>query len=87
MDKRIYADITDIYEEMVAKGFKPVLLLDKFPKVEPMPMRIKVSKLTRIGPPRNGGWFYYTPGGHAIGPFDYEEEMEADIKKHYKEKK
>ena len=50
-----------------------------------MDNRIRVSKLTRIGPPQNGGGFYYSPDGHAIGPFDYEEEMEADIKKHYKE--
>lgn len=42
-------------------------------------------KLARDGPPQNGGWFYYSPDGHAIGPFDYKEEMEADIKKHYKE--
>lgn len=88
MDKRIYADITDIYKDMLECGFTPVLLLDKFPNVEAIWMidrRPKVSKLTRIGPPQNGGWFYYSPDGHAIGPFDYEEEMEADIKKHYKE--
>ena len=45
----------------------------------------RVSKLKRIGPPQNGGWFYYSPDGHIIGPFDYEEQMEKDIKEHYKE--
>ena len=52
-----------------------------------MTNKIRVTKLTRIGPPQNVGWFYYSPDGHAIGPFDYEEQMEAAIKKHYKESK
>lgn len=68
----------DWFGDVITKNF----LQDKFPEDG----RIRVGKLTRIGPPQNGGWFYYSPDGHAIGPFDYEEEMEADIKKHYKEK-
>lgn len=47
--------------------------------------RVWVTKLKRIGPPQNGGWFYYDPEGHIVGPFDYEEQMEADIAAHYKE--
>lgn len=69
----------DWFGDFLTKDF----IKDKFPDDG----RVKVNELKRIGPPQNGGWFYYSPDGHAIGPFDYEEEMEADIKKHYKEKK
>ena len=47
--------------------------------------RIRVTKLHRAGPPQNGGWFYWTPDGHVVGPFDYESEMGDDIEMNYKE--
>lgn len=63
--------------DVLTKNF----LQDKFPEDD----RIRVGKLTRIGPPKNEGWFYYSPDGHLIGPFEYEEEREIAIKKYYKE--
>ncbi len=46
----------------------------------------KVSKLLRLhGSEQYPAKWYYTPDGHSVGPFKTDEEMEADIAKHYVE--
>lgn len=48
--------------------------------------RIAVSKLHRMYPTdAQSGYWYYTPDGHCVGPFDTLEEMECDIALYYKE--
>lgn len=52
-------------------------------KVTTTAIKRTVGKLKRIGPPLNDGWSYYTPDGHCIGPFAFEEERERAISERY----
>ena len=49
--------------------------MDNRPLVNILPRRVDL----------NGHPYYYSPDGHAIGPFDSEEAMEADILAHFVE--
>ena len=40
--------------------------------------RVCVSKLHRLDQ-ENGTYWYYTPDGHVVGPFDTAAEREADL--------
>lgn len=48
--------------------------------------RPRVTKLHRMYPSGvQQGYWYYTPDGHVVGPFEFEDEMEEDISMFYNE--
>lgn len=48
--------------------------------------RIRVTKLHRMNPSSSQqGYWYYSPDGHVVGPFDTEEEREGALERYYNE--
>lgn len=48
--------------------------------------RPRVTKLHRMYPSESQqDHWYYTPDGHVVGPFAFEDEMEEDISRFYNE--
>ena len=48
--------------------------------------RPRVVRLHRMNPSvQQDGYWYYTPDGHVVGPFDSEEEREEELARYYKE--